>query len=321
MRCLWCRRKIGAFRRLVDREYCSALHRKLAKAASARELRDAGYTPGDADEFDVLWDEERNGKPAGRPSFAGFALLLLLAAFTLLLLHKSDGGSAGVRSDNLYAAPARGGGFWDRMQDRLPSIARTSVRRVETFEQGLKDWDLGRTAVSSSSWTVSHGWVQPRELRLWKPSLKLSDYDLHFQAQIEQRAIGWAVRASDLNNYYAAKIVVSRPAPYQVSQIVRYAVIGGRQTDRTELPLPMQIQQGSTYRVRVRVKGSLMTTFVNGEVVDRWADSRLKSGGVGFFTDPGESAAVMGVELAEQRGLLDRLFLPAWFMPSLPDLP
>jgi len=320
MRCLWCRRKIGVLRRLVDQEYCSALHRKLARAASARELRDAGYLPGEEGEFDALSEERKAKAAAGRPSFAGFALLFMLASLSLIWLHNQEG-AAGGRIAESYAPPARGGGLWGAIQERLPSVTRTSVRHVEDFEKGLNDWNIAHTAAGSTSWTVRRGWVQPRELRLWAPSLKMTDYDLQFQAQIEQKAVGWAVRAKDLNNYYATKIVVARPAPYPVSQIVRYAMIGGKEHDRVTLPIPVQIQQGSTYRVWVRVKGQQLTTSVNGEVVDRWTDSRLKSGGVGFFADAGEVAAVMGVEVAEQRSILDRLFLPALLMPAFPAEP
>jgi hypothetical protein len=137
---------------------------------------------------------------------------------------------------------------------------------------------------------------------------------LDFQAQIEQRAIGWAFRARDFQNYYAAKIVLSRPAPFPVTEIVRYAVLNGKEQPKVQLPLPMQLQRGTLYRVNVKIAGSQFVTMVNGAIVDTWEDSRIKSGGVGFFTDKGEVASIMGVKVAEERGILERMFLPAIFM-------
>lgn len=317
MRCLWCRRKIGPFRRLWDSEYCSALHRKLAKAASARELRDAGYLPGEVDEFLVLPNEAKRGKTAAKTSFAGFAMLFGLAVLALLSLPGSESGGAPFWRPPASYVPARSDSIWERIHLSLPSLGKTSVALSENFQGGLKHWNIGAAPPSGSSWVVRSGSVQPRELRLWEPSLKLRDYDFAFQAQIEQRAVGWAFRARDVNNYYAAKIVVSRPAPFPVSEIVRYAVIDGRESTRVQLPIPVRIQQGSIYRVQMRVKGENFVTSVNGEVVDRWSDSRLKAGGIGFFAEPGEVAAIMGVRVSEERGLLDRIFLPALFEPPL----
>ena len=152
--------------------------------------------------------------------------------------------------------------------------------------------------------------------------MKLRDYDLDFQTQIEQRAVGWAYRAKDPKNYYASKIVLERPAPFPVSEIVRYSVIDGREHGRVQLPLPVQLQRGAFYRVRVRIKGDRFITSVNGSVVDSWTDSRLRAGGIGFFTDKGEVASIMGLRVSEERNVLERIFLPALFAsPYLRDLP
>jgi hypothetical protein len=210
--------------------------------------------------------------------------------------------------------------MWSRFRDNLPAPGRASFNLSEDFRSGLKDWQ--KSTAEGSSWVVQAGSVQPKELRLWGPSMKLKDYDLDFQTQIEQRAVGWVYRAKDSKNYYASKIVLDRPAPFPVSEIVRYSVLDGREHGRVQLPLPIQLQRGAFFRVRVRVKGDRFVTSVNGSVVDSWTDSRLRSGGIGFFTDRGEVASIMGLRVSEERSVLERIFLPAMLAsPYMRELP
>jgi hypothetical protein len=56
-------------------------------------------------------------------------------------------------------------------------------------------------------------------------------------------------------------------------------------------------------------------TKVNGQIVDTWSDTRLKRGGVGFFSDRGESAAIHWVDVREEReGIFGRLFAMGFFV-------
>ena len=50
--------------------------------------------------------------------------------------------------------------------------------------------------------------------------------------------------------------------------------------------------------------------------MDDWRDGRLKKGGVGFFSDAGEVAAITEVEFRERKGLLSRIFATFFYMPS-----
>lgn len=313
-RCRWCRRKIGRLRQLVDVEYCSVLHRKLATTASARDLRDAHYIYGE-DEYWIEEGQRTRREPVMKASsFGGLAIVAGLALLAAIWLPGSG-------SDASAARDRDGSGFsisslWSRMRSLVPSGSRTGVTLAEDFRSGLDDWASAERGTQRSSgglgsWVVHAGAVQPKELRLWTPSMKLKNYDLDFQAQIEQRAIGWAFRAQDFQNYYAAKIVLSRPAPFPVSEIVRYAVLNGKEQARVQLPLPMQLQRGTLYQVNVKIAGNRFVTMVNGAIVDTWEDPRIKLGGVGFFTGKGEVASIMGVKVAEERGVLERIFLPA----------
>ena len=51
MRCLYCQKKIGLFRRLTDREYCSRSHRKRMRAVSARAVRNTV----DLEDLSEIW--------------------------------------------------------------------------------------------------------------------------------------------------------------------------------------------------------------------------------------------------------------------------
>ena len=46
---------------------------------------------------------------------------------------------------------------------------------------------------------------------------------------------------------------------------------------------------------------------MNGQLVSYWTDTRLPRGGVGFFSDDGESAVVKWVTLSERDSLLGRI--------------
>jgi hypothetical protein len=328
IRCKWCRRKIGNFRQLVDREYCSNTHRKLATTASARDLRDARYIYGD-DEYSIIDPERRKEQPKSKgSSLGGFAMLGGLIILAMIWMPQGGQDAPIAKERAGYALNSET--LWSKFRDGLPSASHPGISLSEDFHSGLTDWvalprasgssgssspaAYANNPGSSSAWVVQGGVVKPRELRLWAPSMKLKNYNLDFQAQIDQKAIGWAFRAKDFQNYYATKIVLSRPAPFPVSEIVRYTMLNGKEQGRVQLPLPMQLQKGTLYEVRVHIKGDQFITTVNGAVVDAWQDARLKSGGVGFFAEKGEVASIMGVKVAEERGLLERVFLPAVFV-------
>lgn len=124
--------------------------------------------------------------------------------------------------------------------------------------------------------------------------MKLADYRMEFEGQIEKNAMSWAFRAPDLRNYYATKIQVRKTGNLPTADIVRYAVLNGIEKDQQHLPLPISIRPDTLYHVQMSIRGNQFTTKVNGQVVDSWTDSRLKHGGVGFFSDKGESSTTLG---------------------------
>ena len=71
--------------------------------------------------------------------------------------------------------------------------------------------------------------------------------------------------------------------------------------------LPFAVRQDTLYTVHVEIQGDHFVTHINGQYVDAFTDSRLPSGGVGFFSAAGEAARVRSLHLADRDGLLGNL--------------
>jgi hypothetical protein len=61
------------------------------------------------------------------------------------------------------------------------------------------------------------------------------------------------------------------------------------------------------YRVRLDARGENFAVTIQGTLVDFWSDSRLKTGGVGFFCGKGEEARVRWIQVSHQYDALGRL--------------
>ena len=108
---------------------------------------------------------------------------------------------------------------------------------------------------------------------------------MEFSGEIEKKSLSWAFRATNEKNYYATKILITKPGPLPNAGLVRYLVMNGRESDRVQLPLPLTLQRGGNYRVRVSVQDDHFVTYLNGQVISSWSDKRLLRGGIGFFDD------------------------------------
>jgi hypothetical protein len=306
--CLYCRENIGWLRRQFDRRFCSADHRRKASIRSARALRDAGelepiglWLPGN----DL---ESMRKSRSGSRSGASAAVLICTLMLILLLMAPKDGPTATAVIN--YTLPQTG--FGSSLRSTLPGWQ--AVRLRDDFRAGLGDW-VG-SAGSALDWSREGSLIRPGKLRLWGPSLKLADYQVEFEGQIERRAMGWTFRSNDLENYYATKLSLTGSGPSPRAEIVRYVVLDGKVYDRIELPLPLRLLDGATQHVKVDVRGSYFVTSINGRVVDSWSDRRLKRGGVGFFADKGEVAAIRWVSLnTAEPGFFSRLFASTLFIP------
>jgi hypothetical protein len=80
--------------------------------------------------------------------------------------------------------------------------------------------------------------------------------------------------------------------------MVHYPVVGGKKGHKVEVPLSVMVHNNTPYHVSVEVEGNRVITSIEGQEVDRWVDDTLASGGVGFFSEPGERARLYWMKLA-----------------------
>ncbi|HBY60495.1 MAG TPA: hypothetical protein DEH78_11780 [Solibacterales bacterium] len=253
---------------------------------------------------DGLWEDKEAQQKAGSPIGAGALMVVgVMVAAGVWFLPTGSGGY--VRR---VARPTDWASAFSSVLPKLPAPAV----RID-FSTDRVQW-LG---ASHSDWSRRNDMLQPGRLRLLRNSVQMSDYQMEFEGQIQKKALSYAFRAPDLKNYYACKIVLpsesSGPA-----EIVRLVVLDGREQLRTRLPIPFRIDRDTSYRVRVNVRGNNFRTWINGQVIDSWGDKRIATGGVGFFSEKGEQAALKWVRLANQDSFLSRLLTFATLVPQVP---
>lgn len=316
MQCYLCGKQIGLLRSIADQQYCSAAHRREARLASAGVLREE-------DEDQEIWSVSKKGakqtvtrsaSSSQTPAIALFALAALVVA--MIMLPKSDGGGS-ARAQAL-SRPVPDQGLVARTSDSIGSFVRdrAPVTLHHDFQTGMSDWV--NVALSNTTHVDDpHDWktptpsssslVVPGSLRLWSRSIPLRNYQMDFSGKIERKSLSWAFRASNPANYYAAKIEITRPGPQPNADLIHYAMIDGHMLDRVQLPLPLTLEKGNEYLVRVGVQDDRFVTFLNGQVISSWSDKRLTRGGVGFFSDSDDAQQVSWVSLSERDTIMGRM--------------
>lgn len=314
MLCFLCGRKIGLGRRLVDQQYCSSAHRKEAKLASAQAFREED----ELEHWSVIRSKGKK-KSSARPTATAGQTASILAFLTVsgllvaALLLPGPGPGASYPQVSLdpsikRSLPSRA---WDAVGEVVRSQAPVTLHHE--FRSGFADWvSVNAHALAGSEerdWAgasrpaLSH----PVSLRLWERSASLQNYQMEFQGQLEGRSLSWAFRAANGNNYYATKLVIAKPGAGHNAGLVRYSVIDGRESAAVRLPLPLSLERGVDYRVRMTVEDDHFITYLNGQVISSWTDSVLKRGGVGFFDDRNDPQKVAWVSLSERDSFMGRM--------------
>ena len=304
MVCLYCRKPVGFVRRIKDPNFCSDEHRQKLVSRSARALRDAEDLYGPEAGWSARRQSPEKTANESRPGHATTVFAVAAIAFLLIAVSDLPVTSSSYISplpSNSKAAPKEGLGT---TIGNLVSIHSGSAR--DDFRSGLTNWEgIGR---SSADWILEDtGYVRPGNLRLWKKSTSLSNYEFEFMGRIERKSVDWAFRATDAHNYYATKLTISRPGVLPNAGLVRFIVMDGRERERVELPLPLTLERGVDYRVHLSVRGNRFLTSVNNQLVSSWTDNRLTRGGVGFFSEDGESALLKWASVSERDSLLGRI--------------
>jgi hypothetical protein len=314
MLCFLCGKEIGWLRTMVDRQYCSAGHRKDARLASANALRD------EEDEQEI-WSVAKTRQRMGRSSPSSqtasiFAFLTLGALLVAMLMLPGNSGSRGSAFPSVSADPGTRKGLVERASGSIGEILRQSapVTLHHDFRSGMADWTTAALKTASHI-DDPHDWkipsaptlVAPGSLRIWNRSVALQNYQMEFQGQIEKRSLSWAFRATNPANYYAAKIVITKPGPLPNAGLIHYAMLNGHEFDRVQLPLPLTLTRGENYRVRVSVQDDHFVTYLNGQAISSWTDPRLKRGGIGFFAEGDDEQRVSWVNLSERDSFMGRM--------------
>ena len=201
-------------------------------------------------------------------------------------------------------SPASSAGVLTRMRRAIQH--RAALEYTDTF-RAMEAWG-GTAKALPAGWSRNpDGYVQTGQLALYRPSLPFSDYRFEFFGEIEKKSIGWAVRAHDTANYYAMKFTVVEPGLRPVIAVEHYSVVDGKKGRRVEVPLNVMVHNNTAYHVAVDVRGNRVVTSIEGQEVDSWTDDRFKTGGVGFFSDAGESARVYWIKVARNQDWLGRV--------------
>jgi hypothetical protein len=141
-----------------------------------------------------------------------------------------------------------------------------------------------------------------RQITIYRPSLKLSDYRIEFQASIDTKSIGWVFRAADPDNYYAMKLTAVPSGLSPKVALFKYLVINGRQTQVGRVPIDLTVQTDTVFNIRTDVRGPQFSTYIQGRQVDVWTDDQLKAGGVGFLNEREERGKVKSVSIRYLNG-------------------
>lgn len=270
-------------------EYPLALQVSVPEPRTVTVFETASYDQQPSNVLSI--SEARPAKRFTVPSYMkGMAAGLMLASFLWF-------GSSSIKSDGITMRPG------DLI--RLTIQRRAVYEMSDNFHAGLASWEGKGFA---KTWAYDkEGFVRPGHLALYKPSHDMSDYRMEFLTQIEHKSVGWVFRAEDEQNYYGMKLAVTEPGPRPLVALIRYAVVDGKRESHGEQPLQVMMHNNRPYRVSVDVKGNQFLTSIEGQVVDSWSDDRLKSGGVGLFSEGSEKARVYWLKVTKNSDFLGKL--------------
>jgi len=169
---------------------------------------------------------------------------------------------------------------------------RAAFQYIEDFRGGiLAEWD------GSGLSTDETGAARARDLTFYEGTMDLTDYFMDFDFALDRPSLGWAVRAGDRESYCAFKLQQTGTQKKPRYQFVRYPVVGGQpdEKQRIEVDITGDYRVDGRNRISVRIRGDRVATFLNGRSVDFWTDKVLGKGGIGFWSDSGDSAQIQRV--------------------------
>jgi hypothetical protein len=184
---------------------------------------------------------------------------------------------------------------------------RAAYQAADNFHGGMQAWGSAPKSYAAGWVRNRDGYVHPGALAIFNPSRNFKDYRFEFFGQVEQKSMGWVVRAKDTNNYYAMKFKVLEAGLRPVMAVVHYSVVEGKAGHQVETPLNLMVHNNKAFQVAVDVKGNHFSASIDGEEVDSWSDDALPTGGVGFFAEAGERSRLYWMKLTKNDDWLGRV--------------
>jgi hypothetical protein len=219
-------------------------------------------------------------------------------------LHSSISNPQPVSATTENAASAGVSGPLRVLQQSIAN--RAGVHLSDDFRTGLHAWEGGEDW--SDSWSYDEaGFVHPGRLALYTPSLKMADYRMEFVGQISKKGLAWVVRAADVKNYVAVKLIQVSTGPRPRLAVVRYALVNGKEERHKQIVFPFEARTDTVYQVRMEVGGNRYSLYIQDRMADTWEDDRFTSGGVGFFSAKGEDARLRWVRITYQYDWVGRI--------------
>ena len=136
-----------------------------------------------------------------------------------------------------------------------------------------------------------------RQLVLYRPSLSATDCRLEFKWRVDEKGVGWVFRAKDTNNYYAARIKMARPGPAATLAVEHFTVYQGTESAHSEKALAFS-QSFPVLSVRMEVAGPSFTLYLQGSAAEYWSDTKLTTGGLGFYEERNQPAEVQSLRMS-----------------------
>jgi hypothetical protein len=197
-----------------------------------------------------------------------------------------------------------GNGPVGKVRRAIASRAATEI--TDTFRAGMAAWGAEQKSWAPGWQNHAQGYVSTGAMALFQPSLKYTDYRMEFYGQIEEKSLGWVVRAQDKKNYYAMKFTVIEPGLRPIIAMEHYSVVNGKPGHRVRTPLSVMVHNNRPIQVAVDVRGNHFTASIDGERIESWSDEAAAAGGVGFFSDPGEKARLYWMKLSRNQDWVGR---------------
>jgi hypothetical protein len=145
----------------------------------------------------------------------------------------------------------------------------------------------------STDYTTDAKGKRVRQMSFYRPSMQISDYRVEFQAEIEYKAVGWAVRASNTKTYWALKLFQEGGRV----KLRRFTVTDGKDGAPTDVALPFASNAGMVFRVRTDVVGGRFVVTVNEQKVDEWHDAQIAMGGFAVANEGAERGQIRSIQL------------------------